>query len=106
MFVMPPRSGSGSMSEPPRERTRPAYDQGRRGSLSCRHCGSDDGDLCVDLDPLDDTIYVYCLECERDIAAAAVIEADVAATITVDEVDDLDPRLQDDVREHLDEGDK
>lgn len=67
---------------------------GRRSRVHCQNC--DPGhDLAVDVDPVDDVLYVYCEECGDGLAHAQPLWAGFEATFVAQDVEGVDPRLID-----------
>lgn len=78
----------------------PAVQDGRRKAVTCQ-CGN--ADLELDIDPLDDALFIHCPECEQDVAMGKMLKGDYRAHHSGD---DTDPRGGGRIRHQLTGGDQ
>lgn len=74
-------------------------DDGRVGEVSCSRCGAVPK---AAMDIVDETLYLWCPECEDTVLHADVLGGEVNISTKAETVDDLDPAIREPIKAALD----
>lgn len=84
----------------PAEAANPLFGDGRRATVVCPGCSASEH-IRADVDTLDESVFLRCTDCERDILLGHILEAQITATTTVESLDALDPELRSLIQDHV-----